>query len=90
MGRLLSWRSRARLSLRARLLIAVVGLMAIALVTTGIVGTTLLRSYLTEQVDEQLKGGVVVLSRVPPGPPPAGAPRDRAALPTQFWFTHLD
>ena len=90
MGRLLSWRSRVRLSLRARLLIAVVGLMAIALVTTGIVGTTLLRSYLTGQVDEQLKGGVVALSRVPPGPPPAGALRDRAALPTQFWFTDLD
>jgi two-component system OmpR family sensor kinase len=76
-------------SLRARLLAGVVGLVAIALLTTGIVGTTLLRSYLVHQVDQQLQGGAAALDRRPlDRPPPAGGFREQ--LPTPFWFTDLD
>ena len=60
-------------SLRARLLAGVVGLVAIALVTTGLIGTTLLRSYLVHQVDQQLQGGISAVGRRPldrPPPPP--------------------
>lgn len=82
-------------SLRARLLAAVVGLVAIALLVTGIAGTALLRSYLMQQVDQQLKGGANALLQRPTnangeprrlGPPP-GRPGNQ--LPTPFWFTDL-
>jgi two-component system OmpR family sensor kinase len=78
-------------SLRARLLAGVVGLVAIALVVTGFVGTALLRSYLVQQVDQQLQIGVAALARPPataPLRPPPAAGADQ--LPTQFWFTDLD
>jgi two-component system, OmpR family, sensor kinase len=77
-------------SLRARLLAGVVGLVAVALVTTGTVGITLLRSYLVHQVDAQLQVGVRALGRAPAaGPlPPAIASGDQ--LPTPFWYTDLD
>jgi two-component system OmpR family sensor kinase len=76
-------------SLRGRLLAAVVGLVAAALVTTGTVGVTVLRTYLVQQIDTQLQVGVRVLSRAPA----AGLPprlRSEQPLPTPFWFTNLD
>jgi CheY-like chemotaxis protein/HAMP domain-containing protein len=76
-------------SLRTRLLAGVVGLVAIALVTTGIVGVTMLRSYLVQQIDQQLAVGATAMSRAPtarPAPPPI--PRGEQ-LPTPFWFTDL-
>jgi two-component system OmpR family sensor kinase len=77
-------------SLRARLLAGVVGLVAVALVTTGTVGITLLRSYLVHQVDTQLQVGVRALGRGPATGtlPPTIASGD--PLPTPFWFTDLD
>ncbi|HEY3630948.1 MAG TPA: hypothetical protein VGL21_08610, partial [Jatrophihabitantaceae bacterium] len=79
-----------RWSLRARLLAAVVGLVAIALVTTGLIGTTLLRSNLVHQLDRQLPIAANALQRRPTDrpPPPANATRDQ--LPTPFWFADLD
>jgi two-component system OmpR family sensor kinase len=74
-------------SLRMRLLAAVVGLVAAALVTTGTVGVTLLRGYLVHQVDAQLKVGVRVLSRPANSTP---SPGSGGQLPTPFWFTDLD
>lgn len=75
-------------SLRARLLAAVVGLVAVALATTGTVGVTLLRSYLVHQVDQQLQVGARVLERGPQVPVP---PQAKAViqLPTPFWYTEL-
>jgi two-component system OmpR family sensor kinase len=77
-------------SLRARLLAGVVGLVAAALVTTGTVGTTLLRSYLVQQVDTQLQVGVRVLARAPAARPPLPAIARGEQLPTPFWFTNLN
>jgi two-component system OmpR family sensor kinase len=76
-------------SLRARLLAGVVGLVAAALVTTGTIGTTLLRSYLVQQVDAQLQVGVRVLGRAPAARPPRPAIARDDQLPTPFWFTDL-
>src|SRR5262249_41182354 len=91
MQRLLTRLSVRRWSLRARLLAAVVGLVAAALATTGTVGVTLLHSYLMHQVDQQLAiGAARVLDRpapVPvPVPPPTGV---TAQLPTPYWFTEI-
>ncbi len=80
-----------RWSLRSRLLIGVVALAAVGLAVTGSVGTALLRSYLVQQVDEQLVVGEVALSGPligpMPGPLPANAPTQ---LPTPYLFTELD
>ncbi|HEY3089065.1 MAG TPA: HAMP domain-containing sensor histidine kinase [Jatrophihabitantaceae bacterium] len=88
MRKLLGRLSVRRWSLRARLLAAVVGLVAVALATTGTVGVTLLRSYLMHQVDQQLAVGARVLDRATPLPEP---PPTRVAtqLPTPYWFTEI-
>jgi len=77
-------------SLRARLLAGVVGLVAIALVTTGLIGTTLLRSYLVHQVDQQLQGGISAVGRRPLDRPPPPPDTTRDQLPSQFWFIDID
>jgi two-component system OmpR family sensor kinase len=76
-------------SLRARLLAAVVGLVAIALVTTGLIGTTLLRSNLVHQLDQQLQAATKALQVRPLDqlPPPKGVAVMQ--LPTQFWFSDI-
>jgi len=91
MRRLLARLSVRRWSLRARLLAAVVGLVAAALATTGTVGITLLRSYLMHQVDQQLAIGAKVLDRPVQAPLPA-PPQTRVAvqLPTPYWFTEIE
>ena len=76
-------------SLRARLVAAVVGLVAVALVTTGTIGVALLRSYLVHQVDQQLAVGVVAASRAPTGRPAPSALRTGEQLPTPFVFADL-
>jgi two-component system OmpR family sensor kinase len=76
-------------SLRARLVAGVVGLVAVALVTTGTIGVALLRSYLVHQVDQQLAVGVVAASRAPTGRPAPSALRTGEQLPTPFVFADL-
>ncbi|MDT4938743.1 MAG: two-component system, OmpR family, sensor kinase, partial [Pseudonocardiales bacterium] len=73
-----------------RLLAAVVGLVAAALVATGTVGVTLLRGYLVHQVDTQLKVGVRVLNRPADSTPSTPPPASGGQLPTPFWFIDLD
>lgn len=68
MHRLLSRISIRHWSLRTRLLAAVVGLVAIALATTGTIGITMLRSYLVHQIDDQLSVGGVRFSGATPPP----------------------
>jgi two-component system OmpR family sensor kinase len=77
-------------SLRARLVASVIGLVAAALVTTGTVGSALLRSYLVQQVDTQLQVGVRVLGRAAAARPPLSAVARGEQLPTPFWFTDLN
>jgi two-component system OmpR family sensor kinase len=83
----------SRWSLRTRLVAVVVVLVAVALAVTGTLGVTLLRSYLDNQIDQQL---TTLGSRspgatgVPRGQPPQ-RPSDATAqnLPTPFIFTVL-
>ncbi|WP_338185774.1 HAMP domain-containing sensor histidine kinase [Jatrophihabitans sp.] len=77
-------------SLRVRLVVGVVGLAAIALAVTGTIGATLLRSYLVQQLDQQLIAGEGALNgplighgRVP------GGTRPSDQLPNPFLFTEL-
>jgi two-component system OmpR family sensor kinase len=77
-------------SLRARLLAGVVGLVAVALVTTGILGVTLLRGYLVQQVDSQLTVGLRAMNRPASATPLAPPPGPSDQLPTPFWFADLD
>jgi two-component system, OmpR family, sensor kinase len=78
-------------SLRARLVVGVVGLAAIALVVTGTIGATLLRSYLVQQLDDQLIAGEGALN----GPliahtrAPSGANNNPDQLPNPLRFTEL-
>jgi two-component system OmpR family sensor kinase len=78
-------------SLRARLVIGVVGLAAVALLVTGTIGTTLLRSYLVQQVDEQLQGGAGALNGplISHGPHHGVRPTNSDQLPNAYLFTEL-
>ncbi|MDP9094276.1 MAG: HAMP domain-containing histidine kinase [Actinomycetota bacterium] len=89
MPRLLRRLSIRNWSLRARLLAGVVGLVAVALVTTGILGAALLRGYLVQQVDSQLTVGLRALNRPIDATPLAPPPGTSDQLPTPFWFADL-
>jgi two-component system, OmpR family, sensor kinase len=89
MRTLLARLSVRRWSLRARLLAAVIGLVAAALATTGTVGITLLRSYLTHQVDEQLAVAARVIVRPTPAPALPQVTKPVGQLPTPYWFTEI-
>jgi two-component system, OmpR family, sensor kinase len=89
-------------SLRWRLVVGIVALMACGLAIADIAGVVLLRTYLMDRVDQQLHGpGNVVTGAAVPGglgsPPkhwpctgsrPAGT--DDQQLPTSFVITHFD
>ncbi|WP_374556739.1 sensor histidine kinase [Micromonospora sp. RHAY321] len=70
--------------LRSRLVVVVVALAAVALIVANMAGLVLLRSYLTDRVDEQLKVAIRPLTngsaqQMSPGPPralriPGGGP----------------
>jgi two-component system OmpR family sensor kinase len=76
-------------TLRSRLVVVVVGLAAVALVVANVAGLVLLRSYLTDRVDQQLERAIRPLANgltaeFSPGPPrsmriPGGGP-EQAAL----------
>jgi two-component system OmpR family sensor kinase len=68
-------------SLRARLLVGVVGLVLVALLAFGLASVTLLRSYLQDRADDQLVHAAAVLSRRAPGPDPALRPGRRGPDP---------
>jgi two-component system OmpR family sensor kinase len=79
-------------SLRTRLLVGVVGLVAVALATTGTIGIAVLRGYLVHQLDQQLAVGSVRISNFapPPGQPvPSPPATTRDQLPTPFVFADL-
>ena len=75
--------------MRLRLVGLVALLMLAGLAVTGSVGVTLLRSYLLNQVDQQLSGLAHRPQRFPPNDFPQGAPapsKSNQSLPTPFVF----
>ena len=73
-------------SLRVRVMAAATLLVAVTCLVTGFVGATLLRGYLLDRSDAQLRGFAHAAARIagrahPPPPPPA---ERRQALPAQF------
>ena len=73
------WR---RLPLRVRLVVLITALLLSGLGVAGVATTTLLRSYLVGQVDQQLVSGAADLARA------AGSyrPRDAAELPSDYYL----
>jgi two-component system, OmpR family, sensor kinase len=70
----------ARLPLRVKLVVAVLALVVLALVGTGVAGATALRGYLLTRVDNQLPGNAQALARDAcggGGPGFRGGPEDR-------------
>ncbi|HET7310931.1 MAG TPA: HAMP domain-containing sensor histidine kinase [Mycobacteriales bacterium] len=83
----------ARVTLRTKLVVALLLLVAVGLIASGVVAATALRGYLVARVDDQLKqvsqsfyrqGGVP-----PPGDPDGGAGFDRRG-PSQFYVGVVD
>ena len=60
-----------RWTLRARMVVAIAALAAVALVVADVTGLVLLRSYLLGRLDHQLAASVANLTRPHGGPPPA-------------------
>jgi two-component system, OmpR family, sensor kinase len=82
-----------RQPLRVRLVLLVVALTAAGLAIAGVASTALLRTYLTDRVDEQLLESARPVANVPHlepggGTSPPGAPR--GPLPGQFYAVLVD
>ena len=85
-------RLTARLTLRAKLLITLLLLVAVGLVASGVVATTALRGYLVDRVDDQLRQVSESFHRpggAPKGDPDGGAGLDRRG-PSQFYIGVVD
>ncbi|HWG02645.1 MAG TPA: HAMP domain-containing sensor histidine kinase [Trebonia sp.] len=76
------------LSLRTRVMAAAAFLIVLTSLVTGVLGVTLLRSYLLDRSDSQLRSFAGVASHLFSRPRPPAAPHDgsgqRQSLPTQF------
>jgi two-component system OmpR family sensor kinase len=84
-GLVRAWR---RTPLWLRLISATLALVALGLTLTGVFGVRLLRTYLVDQVDGQLRAAVRAVSAPAeemPGLEPGGAP-----LPSQFYLARLN
>ena len=81
------------LSLRTKLVVALLLLVTIALAASGVVAATALRGYLVDRVDDQLRQASQSFYRDRPGPPP-GDPDGRTGFdrrgPTQFYVGVVD
>ncbi|MEU4194288.1 HAMP domain-containing sensor histidine kinase [Kribbella sp. NPDC026611] len=75
-----------RYPLRITIVVVLLTLVALALVASGVLATTIMRGYLTDRVDEQLQQAGTQLRHLPTDrrPPPPGAPGFRRGLPSQF------
>jgi two-component system, OmpR family, sensor kinase len=81
-----------RLSLRTKLLVALLLLVAVGLAVSGVVAATALRGYLVDRVDDQLRQAAQSFHRGgfgPPGDPDSGAGFDRGG-PSQFYVGVVD
>ena len=83
----------ARLTLRTKLVVALLLLVALGLVGSGVVAAASLRGYLVERVDDQLRQVAQSFHREgglpPPGDPDRGAGFDRRG-PSQFYVGVVD
>src|SRR4051794_29225318 len=86
-------RLMGRLSLRTKLIVALLLLVAVGLAASGIVAATSLRGYLVDRVDDQLRQVSQSFHRggfgPPPGDPDHSAGLDRGA-PSQFYVGVVD
>jgi two-component system OmpR family sensor kinase len=86
-------RLAGRLTLRTKLVVALLLLVAVGLVASGVAAATSLRGYLVDRVDEQLRqvSGDVGRGALgpPPGDPDGGAGLDRHG-PSQFYVGVVD
>jgi two-component system, OmpR family, sensor kinase len=75
-----------RYPLRVTIVVVLLTLVALALVASGVLATTIMRGYLIDRVDEQLQQTGAQLAHLPTDrrPPPPGAPGIRRGLPSQF------
>ncbi|GAB3923325.1 sensory box histidine kinase PhoR [Kribbella albertanoniae] len=75
-----------RYPLRVTIVVVLLTLVALALVGSGVVATTIMRGYLVDRVDQQLAETADQISHISPdrrpGPPGAGGPR--RPVPSQF------
>ena len=82
------------LSLRTRVMAAAAFLVVLTSVVTGVLGATLLRGYLQDRSDSQLRSFAGAVSHIFQHPHPPGARSDsvgqRQALPTQFLTEVID
>ncbi len=76
-----------RYPLRVTIVVVLLTLVALALVASGILATTIMRGYLIDRVDDQLQQTATQLEHIPldrrPQPPGAGGPV-RRPLPSEF------
>jgi two-component system OmpR family sensor kinase len=86
-------RLMGRLTLRTKLVVALLVLVAVGLVSSGVVAATALRGYLVDRIDDQLRQVSPSFQRGgfggPPGDPDNGAGLDRGA-PSQFYIGVVD
>ncbi len=81
----------ANASLRVRVMAAAAVLVTVTSVLMGLLGTALLRGYLFDRVDNQLRNFAAIISRVMADPPPRARPRrGTAQLPTDFLVEVVD
>lgn len=78
-----------RYPLRVTIVVVLLTLVTAALLTSGLVATTIMRGYLTDRVDSQLQEGATMLSQrrnAPPIEPPSVQPGTRQPnLPSAFY-----
>lgn len=72
-------------SLRTRVMVAAALLVVLTSLVTGLLGVTLLRSYLLDRSDMQLRNFASVASRILSRSHPPAKPGGQQALPTQFF-----
>jgi two-component system OmpR family sensor kinase len=93
LARWLAHRSVGCWSLRRRVLVVVIALVAAGMLATGVAATILLRSYLVGQVDGQIAIGVAAAERIGSAPRPHYRPpptRTNDQLPTPLVLTQVD
>ena len=84
-------RALANASLRVRVMAAAAILVTITSAVMGLLGVTLLRGYLMNRIDTQLRSFGPAVTRILAHPPPRARPRpDRPQLPTSFLLEVVD
>ncbi|HWW46171.1 MAG TPA: hypothetical protein VN180_13955, partial [Acidimicrobiia bacterium] len=81
----------ANASLRVRVLAVAAILVTVTSAVMGLVGVTMLRGYLMNRIDTQLRNFGSAATRILDHPPPQERPRpDRPQLPTSFLLELID